>query len=498
MSSGEQVIAVMGPTGVGKSSFIHDSVPPGSSTEVKVGHGLQSETSEVQPICWATEDGTTVKLADTPGFDDSRLGITDTDVLKMISTFLVNEYKEQRSQLTGLIYVHRISDTRVGGTSKRNLRMFRKLCGDDSLKNVVIVTTMWDKVTEAEGIRREQELKSSSDLFKPLVDEGAVMMRHDRTPQSAAHVIKYLLGKSATTTQIVRELAEERKALENTAAEMESLKVELESLKAEIHQMRRGPTEERRKTKQEMEINEVAEERQQMARMMGKLSKELDDLKRGIQFDPPPVYEPTNNFPAPDTKCIVNCSKLLQLVKKYESTLPPDIATSITSCTLAFADAVERSVKGIQRGSSALKSALASEDMHTLQLLMKADPYPRAFTHGTWVTARRNMEIVTSDIEVILSTYPRQRGSDPLNAILECTMEVVTGMAAMVDWWKPVTDAIGNLEDAAHHRRGGSSFANSTNTVALTRITRALDAYCKAYSECQQTVHEAALGISLK
>jgi len=74
--------------------------------------------------------------------------------------------------------------------------MFQKLCGQDAMKNVVIVTTMWDKVAEDEGRRREQELKEKDSLFKPLLDGGATMMHHERTVESATKVINYLLEKS--------------------------------------------------------------------------------------------------------------------------------------------------------------------------------------------------------------------------------------------------------------------------------------------------------------
>ena len=183
----------------------------------------------------------------------------------------------KKSQLTGLIYVHRISDTRVGGASRRNLRLFRKLCGADSLKNVVIITTMWDKVTSEEGPRREQELKSSDTLFKPLVDGGAIMMRHERTTETANKVISHLLGKNSTTIQIVRELVEEEKTLETTAAggelhnDIEELmkkhKEEMESFKAEMKRVAQA---------------ELAEERQKMNHKLAKLMTELDELKRGI------------------------------------------------------------------------------------------------------------------------------------------------------------------------------------------------------------------------
>jgi len=158
--------------------------------------------------------------------------------------------------------------------------MFRKLCGTDSLKNVVIVTTMWDKVTPEEGPRREQELMSSNNLFKPLLDGGATMMRYERTAESATQVINYLLGKKATTTQIVREIMQETKKLEETAAggelhsEIEALlkrhKEGMEKLKAELEAVRRDP----------------AGKRQRMEQVIAMLLSQLDELKRGINVAP--------------------------------------------------------------------------------------------------------------------------------------------------------------------------------------------------------------------
>lgn len=36
--------------------------------------------------------------------------------------------------------------------------MFNKLCGDDALKKVILMMTMWDKVALAEGEQREKQL----------------------------------------------------------------------------------------------------------------------------------------------------------------------------------------------------------------------------------------------------------------------------------------------------------------------------------------------------
>ena len=139
------------------------------------------------------------------------------------------------------------------------------------MKNVIVVTTMWDKITPEEGLKREQELMSSGALFKPLLDGGAMMMRHDRTAKSATNVINHLLGKSATATQIVPELVNIEKTLKVIAAgtelsDVQSLlnrhKAEMETLKAEI-QLHMG--------------GELEEERRKMEQSMNKLSKEFDE-----------------------------------------------------------------------------------------------------------------------------------------------------------------------------------------------------------------------------
>ena len=122
--------------------------------------------------------------------------------------------------------MHRISDTRVGGTAKRNLRIFQKLCGRDSFKNVVIVTTMWDKVTPEEGEQREQELQRSDSLFKPLMDEGATMVRHEGTRESALKIMQWLDGKSNTVVaKIIDEFVKEKKRAYWTRKQEWSFKV---------------------------------------------------------------------------------------------------------------------------------------------------------------------------------------------------------------------------------------------------------------------------------
>ena len=54
---------------------------------IKIGHGVSSQTSEIGLHSWKARDGRLCTLVDTPGFDDSN-GMTDTDVLDQIASFL--------------------------------------------------------------------------------------------------------------------------------------------------------------------------------------------------------------------------------------------------------------------------------------------------------------------------------------------------------------------------------------------------------------------------
>lgn len=121
---------------------------------------------------------TTVYLVDTPGFDDTNR--SDTEVLRELATWLADSYTA-KINLSGIIYLHRISDVRMQGSAKKNLYMFKKLCGDNALKNVILGTTMWDKVSETEGTARELELISTPDFWGWMVKQGSRVSRHTGT-----------------------------------------------------------------------------------------------------------------------------------------------------------------------------------------------------------------------------------------------------------------------------------------------------------------------------
>ena len=118
---------------------------------------------------------TTVYLIDTPGFDDTNR--SDNEVLCEIASWLTTSYTA-KIRLGGIIYLHRISDQRMQGSAKKNLFMFKKLCGPNALKQVILATTMWDRVSDAEGKARENELASTPDFWGWMVSQGSRVYQH--------------------------------------------------------------------------------------------------------------------------------------------------------------------------------------------------------------------------------------------------------------------------------------------------------------------------------
>ena len=98
--------------------------------------------------------------------------------------------------------------------------MFQKLCGDNALRNVVIVTNMWEGVSARICMnRREAVLMEGDDFFKPVLDKGARMARHESTVLSAEKIIRLILGNQRRLPlRIQEELVEENEAISGTGA----------------------------------------------------------------------------------------------------------------------------------------------------------------------------------------------------------------------------------------------------------------------------------------
>ena len=116
------------------------------------------------------------------------------------------------------MYLKDISQVRMSGSACNNLRIFRKLCGDPSLRNVAILTTMWSSVNAEEAEKRHRNLEEGDKYFGEMIKHGAVAFRYHNTQESAHRILEHLLARPPTNVQIQREVAVDGKEWVETQA----------------------------------------------------------------------------------------------------------------------------------------------------------------------------------------------------------------------------------------------------------------------------------------
>jgi hypothetical protein len=159
-------------------------------------------------------NGKHFSIVDTPGFNDTNR--SDSEILKELAEWLLESYREGL-KISGIIYLHRISAPRMEGSALRNLRMFRKLCGEDFLQNVILGTTFWDIVGEETGTARENELLETDGFFKQMKDRGCDVVRITDDRDECLELLSRFAAKQPSVMRIQKELFE-GKLLEETAA----------------------------------------------------------------------------------------------------------------------------------------------------------------------------------------------------------------------------------------------------------------------------------------
>src|ERR1700733_2919024 len=108
--------------------------------------------------------------------------------------------------LTTIIYVHDITDSRMKAPDQKSLLMFAKLCGQKAMPNVIMVTTKWSKVTVEEGAQREQELKT--DFWNDMIADGCETARFEDTYDSAWGIIGSLDDKHRAQVLLAHEIVD--------------------------------------------------------------------------------------------------------------------------------------------------------------------------------------------------------------------------------------------------------------------------------------------------
>ena len=221
-------------------------------------------------------DSMRIWLIDTPGFNDTKR--TEAQVLQDIAVWLEQTYKRNVC-LSGLIYLHRISDRKMEGSAVRNLHMFQKLCGDKSLKNVVLVTTQWDGISEEVGGARETELSDSDDFWKGMIAKGAQRARFDGSRQSGLAIVRSLLDRGTTVLQLQDEIVNQGLSVFESSAGM-AVEEQLNELK-KVHREEMRLAQEKLQEaveQRDLEMRTIMEE--EVQRVKEEMKKVQEDQER--------------------------------------------------------------------------------------------------------------------------------------------------------------------------------------------------------------------------
>lgn len=199
---------------------------------------------------------------------------------------MIHSYKGD-AQLSGVIYLHRISDNRMGGNAMDSYRLFRKLCGNTYMSNVV-TTTMWASVTEPLGSSREREIENK--YFAGAFQQGARLHRHTDTAESARDIIRDILHHEPQTLLVQQEMVDQHKPVPDTQAGNELIS-RLERNSAQIQKRLddlRRHMDRRRQSDEESHVVDAEELRNSLDEAEAKLARnehERTELRIGIAPD---------------------------------------------------------------------------------------------------------------------------------------------------------------------------------------------------------------------
>jgi len=148
----------------------------------------------------------------------------------------------------------------MGGTALRNNRMFRKLCGEDAFKNVVLVTTFWEGIDPSVGEQREKELCENRDFWGGMLEKGARIVRLQTDRRSGLELIEQISASEKITLDAQDEMVNQGKDAKDT----EALKWERESL--ERAQRELEAERDAARIKIELELEQARREQEEIVR----------------------------------------------------------------------------------------------------------------------------------------------------------------------------------------------------------------------------------------
>lgn len=100
----------------------------------------------------------------------------------------------------------------------KNLRMFRKVIGENNMCKCCLVTTKWSLEEQSVALKREKVLTENRNFWKLLLTRGARVERFGDSMTSAIEIIRPLAEGQAFLPRLTKETVIEKKLLVETEA----------------------------------------------------------------------------------------------------------------------------------------------------------------------------------------------------------------------------------------------------------------------------------------
>jgi len=194
ISPDDIIIVVIGPSGVGKSTFINTAT---EKPLLRVSNGLEPCTTKVEHVRCTFQFESSPKqvvFVDTPAFpgdSGSDITIAGLDVEMKIQNWARQTFHQKEIKITGILYLHKINEKRMTQPPFPHYQMFQRLCGEGFHARVLLVTTMWEKLLNQDAGERKKVILERH--WSKMIDKGSAVVCHNGDKQSAWDVVMALL-----------------------------------------------------------------------------------------------------------------------------------------------------------------------------------------------------------------------------------------------------------------------------------------------------------------
>ncbi|KAK4164301.1 hypothetical protein QBC43DRAFT_353200 [Cladorrhinum sp. PSN259] len=269
------IIAVMGETGSGKSTFISHF-----NKHAEIGREARSKTDKITAY-EAIIDGEQAFLVDTIGTNDAERdeGYILSELIKWLSLAA-----EEEVYLSGIIYLYNVMKPRVTDSDTHELRKFKKLCGSSAFKSrIALATTFWSvacqtEVTKKMALNTEQQFEQW--FWSDIEADERIPVQRVRSDghEDAARIIELMTKKTVNVKvemlQVQEELIDGKTILETEVGKLvkEVKEVAREKNEKKLNELKKEAEEETDKHSLD-EITSIER------KLLAKMERDKEDIK---------------------------------------------------------------------------------------------------------------------------------------------------------------------------------------------------------------------------